>query len=161
MLLSITTELFKGENKQIRRGENVLTPSMWSPQSVSCSDETYFCVLLPAHSGDPTCRQTLNHNLLVEEPELNLLVSACMQHRLRLTIGEPEKKHDSRPISKFVISMKHEARLGSKKFSLIHGNSEKSLSKKRSIANESLSSAKDFPVFVYMCMPVTRDAIIV
>ena len=29
--------------------------------------------------------------LLVEEPELNLLVSACMQHWLRLTIGEPEK----------------------------------------------------------------------
>ena len=56
------------------------TPRMWSKQSVSCSDETYFSVLLPAHSGDPTCRQTLNHNLLVEEPELNLLVSACMQH---------------------------------------------------------------------------------
>ena len=55
--------------------------------------------------------------------------------------------------------MKHSARLGSKKkFSMIHGSSEKSLSKKRSIAKESLSSAKDFPVFVYMCMPVTRDA---
>ena len=67
------------------------TPSMWSKQSVSCSDETYFSVLLPAHTGDPTCRQTLNHNLLVEEPELNLLVSACMQHWLRLAIGEPEK----------------------------------------------------------------------
>ena len=35
------------------------------------------------------------------------------------------------------------------------------LSKKRSIAKESLSSAKSFPVFVYMRMPVTRDAIIV
>ena len=67
------------------------TPSMWSKQSVSCSDATYSSVLLPAHSGDPTYRQTLNHNLLVEEPELNLLVFACKQHWLRLTIGEPEK----------------------------------------------------------------------
>ena len=56
------------------------TPRMWRKQSVSCPDETYFSVLLPAHSGDPTCRQTLNHNLLVEEPELNLLVFAIMQH---------------------------------------------------------------------------------
>ena len=72
------------------------------------------------------------------------------------------KKHDSRPVSKFIVSMKHWDRLGSKKkISLIHGSSEKSQSKKRSIAKESLSSAKDFPVFVYMCMPVTKDAIIV
>ena len=67
---------------------------------------------------------------------------------------------DSRPVSKFVINMKHSARLGSKKI-LPDPRKQKSLSKKRSIAKESLSSAKDFPVFVHMCMPVTRDAIIV
>ena len=139
------------------------TPSMWSKQSISCYDETYFSVLLHAHSGDPTYRQTLNRNLLVEQPELKLLVSAYKQHGLRLAIGEPEKKHDSRPVSQFVVSMKHSAILGSeKKFSLIHGSSEtESLSKKRRIAKESLRSAKDFPVFVYMCMPVIKDAIIV
>ena len=40
--------------------------------------------------------------------------------------------------------------LGSKKFSPIHGGSEKSLSKKQSIAKERLSSAKDFPVCVHV-----------
>ena len=161
VLLSITTE---EKTSRFVVEKTLPAPNMWSKQSVSCSDDTYFSVLLSAHSDDPTCRQTLKHNLLVEEPELvlNLHVFACKQHGLRLTIGEPEKKHDSRPVSKFVVSMKHSARLGSKKnFSLIHGSSEKSLSKKRSIAKESLSSAKDFLVFVYMCMPETRDAIIV
>ena len=81
VLLSITTELFKKlKTSRFVMKRTLPTPSMWSKQSLSCYDETYFSVLLPAHSGDPTCRQTLNHNLLVEEPELNLLVSACMQH---------------------------------------------------------------------------------
>ena len=79
---------------------------MWSKQFVSCSDETYFSVLLPAHSGDPTNGQSLNHNLLVEEPELNLLVSVCMQHLLRLAVGEPEK---ARLSPCFQVRRKYEA----------------------------------------------------
>ena len=43
---------------------------------------------------------------MVEEPELNLLVSACMQHWLRLAIGEPEK---ARLSPCFQIRRKYEA----------------------------------------------------
>ena len=92
VLLSIPTELFKGENKQIRRGrERCRLPACGVSSLFLALTRHIFSVLLAAHSGDYTCRQTLNHNRLVEEPELNLLLSACMHHWLRLAIGEPEK----------------------------------------------------------------------
>ena len=91
VLLSSITELFEGENKQIHRGENVVD---------SRHVESILFLALTRHISASFCPltlvitlrgKTLNHNPLVEETELNLLGRVCMQHSLRLTIGEPEK----------------------------------------------------------------------
>ena len=58
--------------------------------------------------------------------------------------------------------MKHKARLGSKKvLSDPRKLSEEPVEEAIDREGRRLISAKDFPVYVYMCMPVTRDATIV
>ena len=162
VLLSITTELFKGEKK---------ADSSWRERCrlPACGVNSLF-LTLTRHISASFCPLTLviplagkhwtttywskNQNCIYSCP--HACNTDCVWRSGSL------KKHDSRPVSKFVVSMKHSARPGSKKNSLWSTEAQKRAcwrsdqSRRRAWVRQRI-----FQSFVYMCMPVTRDAIIV